>query len=217
MPTTLVEDGRYLVLLLDNSESARGTVINGKSLFAQQLEAVEELVTYLMSGKAHDRTEILTVCFHGAVGEGWYPLHKVPRFDPSHFEFMNCTPLLDFLSAVLDHLESVFATGFEQDVSVRCGFMLMSDGLEGVDVGGKSFPVSVTSEEQVRLRMEWFLRREFFANALAMGADGGLELKNLLLRVGFPKDGIRPTSLGAGELRRAFGDMSYSTFRGMGL
>ncbi len=217
MPTKLEEDGRYLVIIIDNSESTRDTMVSGKSLFDHQLEAVEEMKLALLGGKARARTEVLTVCFHGAVQRGWYPLEKMPVLSPSDFDFINCTPLLDFLAASLDHIEAVYKAASQQGLGVRCGLMLMSDGLEGVEVGQRPFAVSLTSEEHVKIRMDWFCRRGFFANALAMGADGGLELKSLLMRIGFPEAGIRPTELGRDQLRRAFGDLSNSTFRGMGL
>lgn len=205
--------GRYFIALIDNSRSMHETKIGEQSLFSLQIEQINTLLTALKTGKKRDDTHVLLVTFDGALDPGWQPLMDVHYLNESAIPESNCSPILDILGGILDTLELVAITGIDAGKDVKCSMLVVTDGLDGFNVGSRAFPVSVSTVAQIRKRMERHYKSGYVANALAIGPDGGKAVTDFFLSVGFNSKSIVSSELDPQKLRRAYEDVSESSFR----
>jgi hypothetical protein len=205
---------RYFIMLIDNSASMRDTALdNGDSLFDLQVREMNAMLSALKRATNLRSLWVLRADFSGALGP-WTTIDRTPYFERAPQHFVSATPLLDILAGCLDALE--FMAQAAQGARIQCGITLATDGLDGVTSSrGVSFPCSRTEEYEVKERLALFTKSGFIANALAIGPDNGDRVFDYLSKLGFPTYGIRKSGLDPQALRRAFHEISDSSFRGL--
>lgn len=205
---------RYFILLIDNSASMRDTALkSGESLFDLQIREMNAMLSALKRAKSLRSLWVLRADFSGALGP-WTTIDRTPYFGKTAQRFVSASPLLDILAGCLDTLEHMAQVA--AGTRIQCGLTLATDGLDGVSSSqGRSFACSRTEESEVRERLKLFNDSGFIANALAIGPDDGQRVFDYLASLGFPRYGIRKSGLDPQALRRAFDEISDSSFRGL--
>ena len=211
LPGPIVDNGSYFVVLLDTSRSMRETrVAAEETLFSLQLAQVNSFGTALFKGKNNDKMQLLFVHFDGVVAQGWTPLAELPRLKDEDLPESACSPVLDTLSAALELFEKIKIEAMKKQAAVNCGLLVVTDGLDGITIGDRSYPISVRGVEDVRKQIARFQARDYHAHALAIGSDGGAEVSDFFLKLGFEPDLIFKSGLNESELRKQFNVASQS-------
>jgi hypothetical protein len=204
----MVQDGRYLIYLIDNSPSARSTVVGDDTLFGLQVREFNRFLDAIKQGANHARTWVLVVTFQGALEPGWQRLEDVEKLKPEEIPTSACSPVIDLVAGLFDLAEVLVANARSR---IFCAIFLATDGLDGVCINGKDYPVSITTADEVKLRAERFYDSNFLANAVATGADGGEMVTKFLRSLGFREQNIFPVGLNASDLRRVVMDATDQT------
>jgi len=216
-PDLLVNEGRYFMVMIDNSTSMKRATVGDKSLFSIQLEEIGNLVSALRRGTKRNKTSIAFATFDGILQPGWQELLDDEFVLPnaSSIPESNCSPVLDIVGGMLDTLEHLYVEATQQGLQVTCGALLISDGLDGFSIDGEQIPVSVSSREEIGERFIRFTSSGFTCNVLAIGCDQGESVASFFSGLQVPPESIVRTGLDPSELRRHFGDVSQKSLGSM--